>query len=200
MVLVGIVAIVVLAVMVAMIVCVIKYSEGKLKKAAMIIYAIAIGIVLLTVSVGVFGSMKLANDRKQYDISCSGILSGYTFRGNTIPGYYEIVSTGLFYADSILIPEGSVQVSPLCKMFTETNVYFVKGDEGFTYTDEELFVSPWFYSVATNVVKLAPDPTWMAIEIGIYGIIFFVPINIILFIVVLVRLKKKGKADTSKVN
>ena len=47
--------------------------------------------------------------------------------------------------------------------------------------------------MATNVVKLAPDPTWMALEIGIYDVMFFVPVNVILFIIVLVKLGRKEK-------
>ena len=190
---VSIVGIIVLAIMIAMAVCVIKYSEGQLRKISFAMYAIALCIIVGAILVGVLGSMKVDSDRAKYNISTTAILSGYSYQGNTIPGYHEIVSSGLFYADSILIPEESVEVSALCKIFTAIDVYYPKGDSEIIYTEEDLFISPWFYSVATNVVKLAPDPTWMALEIGIYDVMFFVPVNVILFIIVLVKLGRKEK-------
>lgn len=190
---VSIVGIIVLAIMIAMVVCVIKYSEGQLRRIAFAMYAIALCIIVGAILVGVLGSMKVDSDRTKYNISTTTILSGYSYQGNTIPGYHEIVSSGLFYADSILIPEESVEVSALCKIFTAIDVYYPKGDSKIIYTEEDLFISPWFYSVATNVVKLAPDPTWMALEIGIYDVMFFVPVNVILFIIVLVKLGRKEK-------
>lgn len=193
MVVVGIVGIIVLAIMIAMVICVIKYSEGMLRKIAVALYIIAACVIVVAILVGVLGSMKVDSDRAKYNISTTTILSGYSYQGNTIPGYHEIVSSGLFYADSILIPEESVEVSALCKIFTAIDVYYPKGDSEIIYTEEDLFISPWFYSVATNVVKLAPDPTWMALEIGIYDVMFFVPVNVILFIIVLVKLGRKEK-------
>lgn len=186
----SIVVLIIFALLVAMDVCSMKYSSGKLRKFVWgfnIFIACVIGIAIAVYAIG---EIKINQDREKYDIESGTILSGYGYRGETVPGYYEVVRSGLFYVDSMLVKKENVEVSPLSSMFSDSFIYLPKGDGGIKLTEEQIFVNPWFYDEATNIVKIVPNYFWVTFELVIYALLAFIPVNIILFIVVMVRLKK----------
>jgi len=195
-----IIGIVIFAAIVAMLICIMKYSSGKLRK---FVWRFNIGVVcaiIATSAVYMIASAKIKSDEKNYDIRKGTVLSGYGYRGETVPGYYEIVRSGLFYAENILIPKENVQVSPFSRFFVDSCIYVPKGDLEIKCDEERLFISPWNYYVATNIVKIAPNPGWMTLEIVIYILMLFAIVNVVLFILVLVQISKKDKENSVNEN
>lgn len=189
-----VVGIIVIALIVSMAVTSMKYSEGMLRKFIWTFNGITISVVAVALAILAYDSFSENSLGKQYGIAKGNAMYNLTYV-DEIDEYYAVNSSGLFYSEDFFVVKEGVEASYLCKIFTPIKMYFPIEDQGIVYLDEAVFYDPYSYQVASNICKITPDYFWMALFVFIYDMMAFVPMNILVFIVVLIKISKKDKND-----
>lgn len=187
-----VVGIIIIALLVAMIVTSMKYAEGRLRKIVWLSNIVVICVVVVGISIIFLDSIFEKIDRKNYAIDKGTILSDISYVGD-VDDYYAINISGLFYSDGYFVPKAGVKMSPVCKLFKIVKLYYPQEDGGIIQADDDVFYSPYYYSVFTNICKIVPDYFWVGLYVIIFDFIIALPLNIITFILVLLSLRKKQR-------
>lgn len=168
---------------------------GKtIRKTAVIANAVFCAGYIALFIMNTVSTVRTEQDRSQYDIYGSSLLSGWKY-DKTEDGFHYLHTSGFMYINRYIVPAESCTVSPMARLSGDVYVYAMHGNTISAEQNTEIDRNEYIFE--KNIIKIMPN----YISLTLYSIIFggaaCVLFNIVMLIIVIIKsiVKKTKNGD-----
>lgn len=158
---------------------------GKtIRKTAVIVNAVfCTGYIALFILNSV-SAVRTEQDRSEYDIYGSGLLSGWKY-DKTEDGFHYLHTRGFMYTDRYIVPAESCTVSPMARLSGDVYVYVLNGNT--INAEKNTEIDGNWYIRENNIIKIMPNYWSFTLYSVIFGGAACLMFNIVILIIAIIK-------------